>query len=312
MMQHKMHLGPDGLPVDANGLPHLEVPRVVPGVRALVTQYEAFILDLWGVIHDGAQAFPNSAETLRRMRDAGCKTMLLSNAPRRSHVLIAQMENFGIPRDLYGDVMSSGEAVRQALISRKDPAFAALGQACYHLGPERDQSVFEDVPVRVTETLDQAEFLVNTGPLELDDDVSVYESTLAAAAARKLPMVCANPDKVVIRQGKRIMCAGAMADRYIELGGQVLWRGKPDAAIYALCLETLGSHRFRTAVVGDALETDVRGASNAGISSIWVTGGIHAKELDCGYGKPADPGLVAPLCRRHGLSPTAILPGFIW
>jgi HAD superfamily hydrolase (TIGR01459 family) len=312
MMQHKTHLGLDGLPVDANGLPHLEVPRLLPGVRSLVSQYEAFILDLWGVIHDGATAFPNSAETLRRIRDAGCKTMLLSNAPRRSHVLISQMENFGIPRELYGEVMSSGEAVRQELLTRKDPAFAALGNVCYHLGPERDQSVFEDVPLRLCETIDEAEFIVNTGPRDLDDDISVYESLLEAGAARKLPMVCANPDKVVIRQGKRIMCAGAMADRYIELGGTVLWRGKPDAAIYALCLEVLGTNRYRTAVVGDALETDIRGAANAGISSVWVTGGIHARELDGGYGKPADPNLIAPLCRRHGLTPTAILPGFIW
>lgn len=312
MIPKSTRLGPDGLPVDANGLPHLEVPRILPGVRSLVTQYEAFILDLWGVLHDGSQAFPHSAEALRRIRDAGVKTMLLSNAPRRSHVLITQMENFGIPRDLYGEVMSSGEATRQALIERTDPGFAALGKACYHIGPERDLSIYEDVDVRLTETLDDAEFIVLTGPLELDHDISEYETLLGQAAKRKLPAVCANPDRMVIRQGKRIMCSGAMADRYIEQGGSVLWRGKPDAAIYALCLQILGSHPDRTAMIGDSLETDMQGARNAGISGIWVTGGLHAKELDAGYGKPADPGVIAPLCRRHGLSPTAVLPGFIW
>lgn len=305
-------LGADGLPVDEFGLPHVSVPRLLPGLRSMAGQYEALILDLWGVIHDGAQAFPHSAEALRKLRDSGCKTMLLSNAPRRAHVLIAQMESFGIPRDLYGEVMSSGEATRQALLDRTDPFFAALGTVCYHLGPERDRSVFEDVPVTITDRIEDAEFIVNTGPVDFDDEVSTYEPVLAAAAKRKLPMVCANPDRVVIRLGKRIVCAGAIADRYAELGGAVAMRGKPDAAVYELCVQKMGVSPYRTAVIGDALETDMRGAANAGLSGIWVTGGIHAKEVDGGYGKMGDPRLLAELCRRHDLSPTAILAGFIW
>lgn len=305
-------LGADGLPVDEWGMPHVSVPRLLPGVRAAAFQYDTFILDLWGVIHDGAQAFPHSRETLRRLKDAGCKTMLLSNAPRRAHVLIAQMDGFGIERDLYGEVMSSGEAVRQAMLDRTDPFFAALGTVCYHLGPERDRSIFEDVPVTITDRLDEAEFIVNTGPVDFADDVGTYESVLAAGVARDLPMVCANPDRVVIRLGQRIICAGALADRYAELGGRVAMRGKPDAAVYELCLKVLGSHPYRTAVVGDALETDMRGAANAGLSGIWVTGGIHAKEVDGAYGKPGDPAMMAELCRRHDLAPTAALSGFIW
>lgn len=312
MMPLKMHLGNDGLPVDDDGLPYPSIPRLVPGVRAVVSQYEAFIIDLWGVIHDGVAAFPHSRETLRQIRDAGCKTILLSNAPRRDYVLIEQMEKFGIPRDVYGDVMSSGEAVRQELIHRTDPDFAALGTACYHLGPERDTSVFDDVPVRVTETLEDAEFIVNTGPLDWGDELSRYEDLLQAGIARKMPMVCANPDKVVIRQGKRIICAGTIADRYIELGGKVLVRGKPDPAIYHLCVKKVGANPFHTAIIGDSLETDMKGAAAAGINGIWVTGGIHAQELDAGYGKPADPNRVAPLCRKFNLQPTALLPGFIW
>lgn len=290
----------------------MQIPIMLPGFRAIASQFDAFILDLWGVIHDGAAAFPHSAETLRHLRALGRKTILLSNAPRRAHVLVTQMEGFGIPRDLYDAVMSSGEAVRTELIERRDPFFAALGRRCYHLGPERDRSVFEGVDVDIVDSLAEADFIVNTGPLSFDDTVEDYEDLLVAARKRDLPMVCANPDHVVVRQGKRIVCAGAIAARYAALGGAVAQRGKPDAAIYKLCAETLGVSPWRIAVVGDALETDVAGATAAGMTSIWVTGGIHAADLDAGYGKPGDPALLATTAAAHRLAPTAALPGFIW
>lgn len=290
----------------------MQIPIMLPGFRAIASQFDAFILDLWGVIHDGAAAFPHSAETLRHLRALGRKTILLSNAPRRAHVLVAQMEGFGIPRDLYDAVMSSGEAVRTELIERRDPFFAALGRRCYHLGPERDRSVFEDVEVEIVGSLAEAEFIVNTGPLSFEDAVEDYDDLLVAARKRGLPMVCANPDHVVVRQGKRIVCAGAIAARYAGMGGAVGQRGKPDAAIYRLCAETLGVSPWRIAVVGDALETDVAGATAAGMTSIWVTGGIHAGDLDAGYGKPGEPALLAEAAARHRLAPTAALPGFIW
>lgn len=284
---------------------------LLPGLRAIADQYDGYVLDLWGVIHDGHSAFPHSAETLRQLKARGRKTILLSNAPRRAHALVAQMEKFGIPRDLYGEVMSSGEATRAALIERTDPFFAALGETCFHLGPERDLSLFEDVPVRRV-PLDEAEFIVNTGPAGLGETVDDYVDTLRAAAERGLPMVCANPDMLVIRQGNPVTCAGALAKKYEELGGAVAYRGKPDPAIYRLCAEKLGLSPQRIAVVGDALETDVRGATGAGMTSIWVTGGIHARELDGGYGKPASPLKIAEVAEAHGLAPTACLPGFIW
>lgn len=288
------------------------VPRQLPGLRAIVDQYEAFILDLWGVIHDGHSAFPHSAEALRRLKEAGRKTLLLSNAPRRPYALIEQMEAFGIPRDLYDEVMSSGEAVRQAMIARDDPFFAKLGKKVWHLGPERDRSVFDEVPVTIVETLDEADFVVNTGPVELSHRVEDYDDTLKVMAKKKLPMVCANPDHVVIRAGKRVICAGALAARYAALGGTYAERGKPDPEVYRLSVAMLGANPCRTCVVGDALETDMRGARAARLTGIWVTGGIHAEALDAGYGKPPDMGKVEDLCRHHDLVPTGLLSGLIW
>ncbi len=287
--------------------------RALKGLSEVVDEFDAFILDLWGVVHDGATAYPPSADTLKRLKAAGKKTLLLSNAPRRAHVLVEAMTRMGIARDLYGDVLSSGEATRDALLSRKDPFFAALGRRAYHLGPERDRSVFDDTGIEILKEPDTADFVVNTGPDGLDEGVEDYTAALETARSRNLPMVCANPDMLVIREGKPIVCAGAIAQRYEAMGGRVAYRGKPDPAVYNLAVERLGiSDRRRIAVVGDALETDVKGAHAAGLHAIWCTGGIHAEALGVRYGVAADPAKAKALAQHEGNVPEAIIPGFVW
>ena len=287
-------------------------PKPIAGLREVAGRYDGFILDLWGVIHDGQTPYPPAAATLRSLRDAGKRTLLLSNAPRRAHALITTMNGMGIPRDLYGDVLSSGEATRAALIARDDPFFAALGNRAYHLGPERDRSVFEDTGLEIV-PLAEATCVVNTGPVDLEDPVETYDSVIAAARKRDLPMVCANPDIVVIRAGRPVVCAGAIAKRYEALGGRVAYRGKPDRAVFDAAVRQLGiADNRRVAVVGDALETDIEGARRANLPSVWCTGGIHAAALGVGYGVPADPARAIKLAADQGYAPEFIIPGFFW
>ncbi len=287
--------------------------RAINGLSDVAGEFDAFILDLWGVVHDGARAYPPSAATFKSLKADGKKTLLLSNAPRRAYVLEEAMTRMGIARVLYGEVLSSGEATREALISRKDPFFAALGQRAYHLGPERDRSIFDDTGIEILKQPDAADFVVNTGPDGLDEGVEDYSAALEIARARNLPMVCANPDMLVIREGKPIVCAGAIAQRYESMGGRVAYRGKPDPAVYNLAVERLGIFdRRRIAVVGDALETDVKGANAAGLSAIWCTGGIHAEALGISYGVAADPAKAEALARHEGNVPAMIIPGFFW
>jgi HAD superfamily hydrolase (TIGR01459 family) len=287
--------------------------RAIAGLKEIADQYDAFILDLWGLVHDGARLYPPSVETFKKLKDAGKKTLLLSNAPRRAYALVDAMTNMGLDRSLYGEVFSSGEATRDELIARDDPFFAILGVKAYHLGPERDRSVFDDTKIEIVSDVGAADFLVNTGPVELDHSVEDYAAVLNAASKKKLPMVCANPDLVVIRGGRPIVCAGAIAQRYVSLGGQVAYRGKPDPAVYALAAKMLDiSDVSRIAVVGDALETDVKGAAAAGMPAIWCTGGIHAEALGTAYGQPADPEKAAGLAAAEGYNPTAIIPGVCW
>jgi len=165
----------------------------------------------------------------------------------------------------------------------------------------------------VVEALNDAEFVVNTGPEDLDHKVEDYSDVLKSAAALSLPMVCANPDQVVIRGSRPVVCAGAIARAYAALGGSVAYRGKPDPAIYRLAAQRLGIENLsRIAVVGDALETDVKGAAAAKIPSIWCTGGIHAEELGTAYGRAVDPARAEKLAASQGFAPAAIIPGFYW
>lgn len=298
-----------------------DFPADIPllsGVRVLAERYDAFILDLWGVIHDGQTAYPDAAETLKALRDAGRKTILLSNAPRRSHTVATAMEGMGLGADLYGDLLTSGEAVRMELVEPRDPFYRALGPKVFFLGRSDDDSVLEELEDRFHKVADpkDADWVLNTGPRSFGETLEDLEPVLRALAAEKLPMVCANPDRVVIRAGERIICAGLMADRYEEMGGgPVSWRGKPDPAVYTLCLERLGiEDKSRVCAVGDSFHTDVAGAAAANVDVVLCTGGIHGEELGVTYGEPAETSAVTALARREGITPGPVghIPAFRW
>lgn len=300
-------------PATPQAAPPPSVPRLLTGLSTLAQEHDGFILDLWGVIHDGVKAFPDAVECLRRLRAMDKRIVLLSNAPRRVEPIARSMAEMGIDRGLYDHILSSGEEVYQALRSRRDPWYAALGRACLHLGPERDRNMCEGLDLEVVETVEAADFVLNTGPWRDDETVADYEDVLAAAARRALPMICANPDLEVIRGGHRVICAGALAARYEELGGDVRYHGKPYPSIYRHCCEMLGiADRRRILAVGDSLRTDIAGAAAAGIDSVLVTGGIHAEELGPISGATRDPVELARACATVGPVPTAAIPAFIW
>lgn len=276
------------------------------GMAPLVGRYDGFILDLWGVIHDGVRPYPGAVDCLARMGAAGKRRALLSNGPRRNHVIQAAMRAMGIADTLYDAILTSGEATWRALDRRPDAWLQSLGDRVFHLGPPRDLSVIEDLKLtRVSDPAD-ATFVVNTGPDDASGvtDLGPYEATLAACAARNLPMICANPDLEVIRDGRRVLCAGALGQHYEMMGGTVRYIGKPDPAIYPLVLGELAVPRVLA--VGDALRTDVEGAAAAGLDACWVLGGIHFEEVG------NDPTKIAAAAREAGLSPVATVPTFTW
>ncbi|MCC7427227.1 MAG: TIGR01459 family HAD-type hydrolase [Alphaproteobacteria bacterium] len=284
--------------------------------RDIAARYDAFILDLWGVIHDGVKPFPAAVDCLAALHAAGKPSVFLSNAPRRAEAAAQAMDRMGIPRAHYRGLITSGEAVHRALSERRDPWFARLGRRMFHLGPQRDRNVFETIPGLIeAPTPGQADFVLNTGP---DDSrpgksVSEFEPVLQECIAARLPMVCANPDLVIARDGHLIICAGAIAARYRELGGEVVMRGKPDPAIYQDCFAALGvADKRRVLAVGDSLRTDLAGARAVGIDAVWVLDGIHARELGLAEGRLPEPEAVARLAAPFGVAPIAAMPAFTW
>ena len=286
---------------------------VLPGLASLAGRYQAFVLDLWGVVHDGGTPYPGAIDCLEELKRAGRRVALLSNAPRRSSVVVDAMTAMGIDRDFYGVVLTSGEVVHEELKSHRDPWFAALGRLCYHLGPDRDRSVAEGTGIAIVPSPAGAEFVLNTGPVTFEDTLEDYRDVLAEAAGRELPMICANPDLEVIREGRRVICAGLIARAYEEIGGEVVYRGKPYADVFLRVMAMLGIRDLGSAVsVGDSLRTDLAGARAAGIDSIFVAGGIHAAELGIEEGTAPDAEAVSALCERAGESPVAAVGAFVW
>jgi len=274
------------------------------GIASLAATYDGFIIDLWGVVHNGVAPYPGVIDCLAELRARQKRVVFLSNAPRRAAAIGHTLAAMGIGSELYDGIMSSGEAVHTALRDRTDPDFATLGSKLYHLGPERDRDIFDTLNLTEAATPADAHFLLNTGPDDLlgPEDPSPYFPTLQAARSAGLPMICANPDLEVVRDGQRIICAGLLAEKYQALGGLVINRGKPDPAIYAPTMALLGTGKSRTLAIGDSLRTDMQGAKAAGIDACWVLSGIHATHPDQAPREAAS----------AGITPVAILRGFRW
>jgi HAD superfamily hydrolase (TIGR01459 family) len=223
------------------------------------------------------------------------------------------MRHMGIEDALYTDILTSGEAVRRALMSPPDLWWAELGTRVFHLGPTRDRPVVEGLPVTLAEHPADADFVLNTGPDDHRNPSSMaeFEPILQDCAQAKLPMICANPDLEVIRGGVRVLCAGALALRYQELGGDVRSLGKPDPAIYQPVLEKLGLPPDRVLAVGDSLRTDIAGAVGVRLDACWVLDGIHGDALRHSDGT-FDKAEAERHAREAGLAPIATLPRFAW
>ena len=254
--------------------------EIIQSVAPLAATTATWLVDIWGVMHDGVRPFVPACEACRQFRESGGLVMLVSNSPRPREGVAAQLDRIGVPRSGYDAIISSGDLARSLVETY-------AGRRVLHLGPARDLGVFAGIDVERAGA-DSADAVVCTG---LFDDKSEtpddYAETLAACAARGLPMICANPDLTVERGGRLIYCAGALAQAYERLGGEVTYAGKPYLPIYELAFATLerlrpgSSDRSRMLAIGDGVRTDLAGAAAAGVRSLFVASGVHvARGLD--------------------------------
>ncbi|HMA73882.1 MAG TPA: TIGR01459 family HAD-type hydrolase [Xanthobacteraceae bacterium] len=271
-------------------------------------RYDVVLCDIWGVVHNGIAAYAQACDALMRYRAGGGTVILITNAPRPSPWVVRQLDQLGVPADAFDDVMTSGDLTREVVAGRN-------GGAVFHIGPQRDISIFDRLNVRFT-PVEAADYVVCTG---LFDDTTEtpdhYRDLVAKIRGRNLFMLCANPDLVVERGDKRVYCAGAIADLYNTMGGEVLYAGKPHRPIYdgallkAAAARGVAASPARTLAIGDSVRTDMRGARALGIDGLFVSGGIHAAEL--GRESPSRDALAA-IFAAADVTPQSVTPRLVW
>jgi HAD superfamily hydrolase (TIGR01459 family) len=287
----------------------MTAPVPIPGLSALADRYDVLLCDVWGVIHNGRESWPEACAALARFRAERGPVILISNSPRPLAGVAEQLDSLKVPRDAWSDLATSGDATRTLLAARAPgPAWA--------IGPERDGPLYDGLGLTFAGP-EAAAFISCTGPF--DDEVETpedYREAFTGAVARGLPMICANPDLVVQRGPKLIYCGGALAQLYETLGGVVEMAGKPWPAIYDLAFAKAEAELGRTAdrarvlCVGDGIPTDLRGANNQDLDVLFIASGIHGAETigDAGL----DPAAIEALLAAGGVRAKWAMADLTW
>jgi HAD superfamily hydrolase (TIGR01459 family) len=285
--------------------------KFLNGLGDIAGEYDLFLIDQWGVIHNGGTPYDGAIEALSELRRLGRPIVILSNSARRTQVGIEKMDAMGIPRELYDHLVTSGEDVWQSLHDRTDPFYAALGRRCLLFSWGDDRGLTGGgVDLELVEDIDQADFMLMAGTNR--EPLEHYEPVFQAALARSIPMVCANPDLVsVTPEGELVICPGQVARRYEEMGGTVRWHGKPYRSIYEVCFALYPDAR-RVVGIGDSMYHDIAGARAAEIDSLFVCAGIHAPALDICWGETPATGNLEALAAETGQRPDYVIPTFRW
>jgi HAD superfamily hydrolase (TIGR01459 family) len=251
---------------------------LLPHFSAIAADYDLILCDVWGVVHNGLKATPEACDTLMRARARGASVVLITNAPRPSAQVERQLARLHVPPETYDAIVSSGDVTHHEM--RKRPR-----QSVFHLGPERDISVFDGLNVTFA-PLESADYVVCTGLFDDErEGPDDYRAMLETMLKRKLFLLCGNPDVVVERGDDLVYCAGSIADLYRTMGGEVLYAGKPYRPIYAMAVaeaqRAAGREilKQRILAIGDSVRTDLTGAHGFGIDFLFIMGGIHAEEL---------------------------------
>jgi HAD superfamily hydrolase (TIGR01459 family) len=286
-----------------------ERPELLSHLGDLASDYDGVLCDIWGVVHNGVRAWPDACEALTRFRDGGGRVVLISNAPRPGDFIRTLLDGLKVPRRAYDGIETSGDLTRQMLRDW-------VGHKAYHLGPERDRGTLEGLDISIVDE-PEAEVVVTTGLFDDDHETpDDYRDMLADFQRRGLEMICANPDVVVERGDRLIYCAGALADAYEHLGGVVHWAGKPHPEIYDAALEQMRKKsarpvsRDRVLAIGDSVRTDLVGARDAGLDSLFVASGIHSAEHM--RDDALDLASLEAAFRQAGVRPRAVISRLAW
>lgn len=285
------------------------IPSFLDSFATLAPSYDVVLSDVWGVVHNGVAALPEAGETLSRFREAGGTVVLISNAPRPGRNVVHLLDEFGVIRESYDGIVTSGDVTTNVIAGRP-------GQTVFHLGPDRDRPMYAKLDVRFA-PVESADYVVCSGLFNDETETAAdYRDLLGRMRARNLFMVCANPDVVVERGDRLVVCAGAIADLYRDMGGDVLYAGKPYRPIYDQALAAAAAVRGaatplgRVLAIGDSVRTDVTGAASLGVDCLFLTAGIHAEEL--GGRDTPNSAMLQQIFAGAGVMPKAVMRRLIW
>ncbi|RTL48368.1 MAG: TIGR01459 family HAD-type hydrolase [Bradyrhizobiaceae bacterium] len=252
--------------------------RFVDHLRDLTQEVDVILCDIWGVIHDGVVAFPEACGALQTFRKNGGTVVMLTNSPRPADGVQRQLRRLNVSDETYDAIVSSGDLTRSYVAAHPD-------QSVYQIGPDHHGPTLRGLNVRDA-PLEQADYIVCIGPVNDEVDTPEdYRDLLVQARKRNLTMICANPDIIVERGDRMVYCAGAIAELYRELGGEVIFYGKPHRPAYDRAIALAASKRGQTTAaqrmlaIGDSVRTDLAGAKNIGVDCLFVTRGIHSADF---------------------------------
>lgn len=302
-----MAVSPDAAPAASyDGIP------AFASLAPLAARFDGFILDQWGVLHDGTVPYAGAAGCLAQLRAAGKRIVILSNSGRSEADNLELMRSMGFDTGLLDRFVSAGEDARSALAERRPPFHSALGPRCYAITRGGDRALLEGIGLEFVDNVAEADFIAAVGHDSPQRNVADYEPVLREGIARRLPLVCANPDLARFTPNGLIEAVGLLAQRYEALGGEVFYHGKPHPPIYRSCLAALGCAADRVIAVGDSVEHDVLGASRVGLASALIPGGVHGEALGVPWGALPTQERWRSFAANAPAKPDYLLGGFVW
>lgn len=284
------------------------------GLYELMDSYDGFIMDQWGVLHNGVQPYDGVIDTLNHLRQRKKQVIILSNSAKRSQDNDERLKKLGIKSTLYKEVVTAGEVTWQGLKTQKDAPFKGLGDKCYLIARPDDRALLEGLDIEVVQDIEEAQFILITGfdspNMKLEDLDAVFKR----AVVRRLPAICANPDMVTVYGHERAIGPGAVAKRYHELGGMAHLIGKPHKTIFRHCLAMFdGVIPSRILMIGDSVQHDIAGAMSVDLDTAFITAGIHSNAFKPGMSVEQKRKAMEHLAQGYGgIRPTWVLDSLVW
>lgn len=284
------------------------------GLYELMDTYDGFIMDQWGVLHNGLQPYEGVIDTLNHLKQQKKQIVILSNSAKRSLDNIERLKKLGIKPGLYKEVVTAGEVTWRGLHEQKDAPFKGLGNKCYLISRPDDKSLLEGLDLELVTDVEQAQFILITSfdaaTMKLED----LEPVFRKGVGKRLPAICANPDMVTVYGHERAVGPGALAHRYQELGGAAHYIGKPHKTIFRYCLSLFDDIMpSRILVIGDSIQHDIAGGVAVDLDTAFVTSGIHANAFKPGMTDEQKRKVMEHLAQGYsGIRPSLVMDGLIW